>query len=47
MRLALAPKVVAVEEVEVVEAGVDEAKVAAAKVVDGVLGKGTSNVRES
>ncbi len=47
MRLALAPKVVEVEEVEVVEARVDEDTVAAAEVVDGVLGKGTSNVRES
>ena len=47
MRLALDPKVVEVEEVEVLEAGVDEEIVAAAKVVDGVLGKGTSNVRES
>ncbi len=48
MRLALAPKVVEVEEVEVVEAGVEEDTVAAAaQVVDGVLGKGTSNVRES
>jgi hypothetical protein len=41
MRLVLAPKVVEVAEVEVAEAGV------AAEVVDGVLGKGTSNVRES
>ena len=47
MRLALAPKVVEVEEVEVVEAGVEEDTVAAAEVVDGVLGKGASNVRES
>jgi hypothetical protein len=42
MRLALAPRVV-----EVAEAGVDEETAAAAEVVDGVLGKGTSNVRES
>jgi hypothetical protein len=47
MRLALAPKVVEVVEAEEVEAGVDEDPVAAAEVVDGVLGKGTSNVRES
>ncbi len=57
MRLALAPKVVeaeevevaetGVEEVEVAEAGVDEDTVAAAEVADGVLGKGTSDVRAS
>jgi len=47
MRLALAPKVVEVEEVEVAEAGVDKDTAAAAEVVEGVLGKGTSNVRES
>jgi hypothetical protein len=47
MRLARAPKVVEVEEVEVVEARVDEDTVAAAEVVDGVLGKVTSNVRGS
>jgi hypothetical protein len=44
MRLALAPKVVEVEGGEVAEAGVDEDTVTAAEVVDGVLGKETSNV---
>jgi hypothetical protein len=44
MRLALVPKVVEAEEVEVAEAGVGEDTVTAAEVVDGVLGKETSNV---
>jgi hypothetical protein len=44
MRLALAPKVAEVEEVEVAEAGVDEDTVAAAEVVDGVHGKAPSHV---
>ena len=47
MRLALAPKVVEVVEVDVVAARVDEDTVAAAEVVDGVLGKGISNIRDS
>ena len=47
MRPALAPKVVKVEEAQEVAGGAEGDKVVDVGMEGGVLGKGTSNVRES